>query len=292
MTEVELVLPGRLASADEFALKNAVGLLEADTLATRFTRVLGGHVDALRRLLPARAQQVVAFATENALKAALRVSLKTLRAGDVGARSSDRWHRTAAAASGAIGGAFGLAALAVELPVSTTILLRSIAEIARAEGEDLTDPAAGLACLEVFALGGESGDEEAGIESGYLASRTLLAQSVTESARFLLRSSVGAGTPPVMVKLLSKIGARFGVAVSEKVVAQSAPILGAVGGAAINAAFADHFQSMARGHFIVRRLERRYGVDLVRGEYLRARDRLRRAAPSSARSEFGATASA
>ena len=40
------------------------------------------------------------------------------------------------AASGAAGGAFGLASLPVELPVSTTIMLRSIADIARAEGED------------------------------------------------------------------------------------------------------------------------------------------------------------
>ena len=43
---------------------------------------------------------------------------------------------------------------------------------------------------------------------------------------------------------------------SEKLAAQAAPILGAIGGAAVNAAFADHFQTLARGHFIVRRLER------------------------------------
>lgn len=292
MTEVELVLPGRLASDDELALASAVGLLESDTLASRFTQVLGGHVDAVRRLLPARVQQMVAFATENALKAALRVSLRTLRAGDRGAPSSDRWHRTAAAASGAIGGAFGIAALPVELPVSTAILLRSIADIARAEGEDLTDPEAGLACLEVFALGGDSGEAEAGVESGYLASRALLAQSVTESARFLLRSGIGTGAPPVMVKLLSQIGGRFGIAVSEKVLAQSAPILGAVGGAAINAAFADHFQALARGHFIVRRLERRYGADVVRAEYRRARDARRRSGSHSSRREFRAEATA
>lgn len=290
MTEVELVLPGRLASDDEVALETAIGLLEADTLASRFTRVLGGHVDAVRRLVPARVQQMVAYAVENALKAALRVSLKTLRAGDRGAPSSDRWHKTAAAASGALGGAFGIVALPVELPVSTAILLRSIAEIARAEGEDLTDPAVGLACLEVFALGGDTGEQEAGVESGYLASRTLLAQSITESARFLLRSGIGTGAPPVMVKLLSQIGSRFGVAVSEKVVAQSAPILGAVGGAAINAAFADHFQALARGHFIVRRLERRYGADLVREEYRRVRDARRGSNGNTARREFSTEA--
>jgi hypothetical protein len=58
--------------------------------------------------------------------------------------------------SGAIGGAFGLTALAVELPLSTAIMLRSIADIARSEGEDLTMVESRLACLEVFALGGRS----------------------------------------------------------------------------------------------------------------------------------------
>ena len=42
-------------------------------------------------------------------------------------------------ASGAIGGAFGLASVAVELPISTTIMLRSIADIARSEGFDVRD---------------------------------------------------------------------------------------------------------------------------------------------------------
>ena len=42
-------------------------------------------------------------------------------------------------ASGAAGGAFGLATLPVELPVSTIIMLRSIAAIARNEGEEPSD---------------------------------------------------------------------------------------------------------------------------------------------------------
>ena len=56
---------------------------------------------------------------------------------------------------------------------------------------------------------------------------------------------------------------------SEKLAAQAAPILGAIGGAAVNAAFADHFQTLARGHFIVRRLERQHGARVVAFEYQR-----------------------
>jgi hypothetical protein len=47
------------------------------------------------------------------------------------------------------------------------------------------------------------------------------------------------------------------------------PAIGAAGGAAINLLFIDHFQDMAPGHFIVRKLERAYGAELVRAEYER-----------------------
>jgi hypothetical protein len=57
------------------------------------------------------------------------------------------------------------------------------------------------------------------------------------------------------------------VIVSEKVAAQAIPLIGAAGGALINTIFIDHFQNMARGHFIIRRLERQHGQDLVRREY-------------------------
>ena len=172
------------------------------------------------------------------------------------ARPANRAHKLAAAASGAVGGALGLAALPVELPISTTILLRSIAEIARDEGEDLSAPASALACVEVFALGGRT-DEEAAFEGGYFAVRAALAKSVSDSARFVASEGISAHSAPIIARLISQIAARFGVVVSEKVAAQAAPILGAVGGATVNAAFADHFQTLARGHFIIRRLERK-----------------------------------
>lgn len=78
---------------------------------------------------------------------------------------------------------------------------------------------------------------------------------------------------PALVRFVAQIGTQFGVAVSQKFVAQTVPLIGAAGGAAINYAFADHFQAIARGHFTVMRLERRYGERIVRAEY----DRLRQA---------------
>jgi hypothetical protein len=148
--------------------------------------------------------------------------------------------------------------------------LRSIAEIAREEGEDLTAPDAAFACVEVFALGGQA-DEEAAFESGYFAVRATLAKSVSDSARFVANEGLSAQSAPIVARLISQIAARFGVVVSEKVAAQAAPIFGAIGGATVNAAFADHFQTLARGHFIVRRLERKHGPSLIAFEYQRLR---------------------
>jgi len=59
------------------------------------------------------------------------------------------------------------------------------------------------------------------------------------------------------------------VVVTQKLAAQAIPLIGAVGGAAVNYAFIEHFQDVARGHFTVRRLERRYGKEAVRQEYER-----------------------
>jgi hypothetical protein len=175
-------------------------------------------------------------------------------------------HRALATASGAAGGTFGLAALPVELPVSTVIMLRSIAEIAQSEGEDLSDPETALSCVEVFALGGRAGSADAS-ESGYFAVRGMLAKTVTEAARFIAERGAIKEGAPILLKLVTQVAARFGLVVTQKVAAQALPVIGSVGGAAVNYAFVAHFQDVARGHFTVRRLERLYGQEKVCSAY-------------------------
>jgi EcsC protein family len=260
-------MPARLTAEETEQLRQAVACLEGTSFAQRLTDAVGRPVAMLSRTMPQSARRVIAHASETALRGALRLALRTLDL-KTPAKPANRAHKVAAAASGAVGGALGLAALPVELPISTTILLRSIAEIAREEGEDLSAPNAALACVEVFALGGQA-DGEAALESGYFAVRAALAKSVSDSARFVATEGLTAQSAPVIARLISQIAARFGVVVSEKLAAQAAPILGAIGGAAVNAAFADHFQTLARGHFIVRRLERQHGPSVVAFEYQR-----------------------
>lgn len=71
----------------------------------------------------------------------------------------------------------------------------------------------------------------------------------------------------MILRLVSQVATRFGVVVSQKIAAQAVPLVGAAGGGAVNYAFIDHFQTIAQGHFTVRRLERIYGADVVRAEY-------------------------
>ena len=263
------VMPAALSSEELGELAFPARCLDGDSFASRLADLLGRQVEALGRALPSPARQAIARAAETSLKIALRLALRTIDKTSP-AKAAKGAHKAAAAASGALGGAFGLASMAVELPITTTILLRSIAEIAREEGEDLARPEAALACIEVFGLGGEAAGEAA-IESGYFAVRGALAKSVGESARFIAQRGLVDETAPILVRLLAQIAARFGVVVGEKLAAQAVPVIGAIGGAAVNVAFAEHFQTVARGHFIVRRLERAHGTEAVRFEYRRLR---------------------
>ncbi|MGO8738150.1 EcsC family protein [Rhodoblastus sp.] len=256
----------RMNAADHAALMDAVRRLEHVGPALRLANAVGRKVNALKNLAPERATKIIDGATMAAMKVALRAALASLSGKPV--RDRDRAHKLLVAASGAAGGAFGLVSLPIELPFSTTMMLRSIADIARAEGEDLRAPETAMACLEVFALDGRAPGENIS-ESGYFAIRGLLARSISEAARYIASRGVADEAAPALVKLMAQIGSRFGFVVSQKFLAQATPALGAIGGAAINLAFIDHFQSLAKGHFTVRRLERKYGPDHVRSEYER-----------------------
>lgn len=247
----------RLSEEDREALRYAKALLESPSLAVKITNLIGMPIEKALKLLPDKWAEVVNGATRKSLETALQVALLTLD-DKPQPRSWEFLHKLAVAAIGAGGGAFGLPALSVELPFSTTIMLRSIGDVARSEGERLRTTESKLACLEVFALGGRS-TSDAASESAYFLMRQALAKSVSEAAQYITERGVAGEGAPALVTLISRLATRFGVNVSEKIAAQAVPVIGAAGGAAINLVFIDHFQDMARGHFRVRRLERKYG---------------------------------
>lgn len=248
-------------------LRVAKGLLENASLTARIAGALGKPIEIGLARLPENARKAVAAATRRSLETALAFALTTM---DDRHRAAANWaHKVVAAATGAAGGAFGIAALAVELPLSTVIMLRSIADVARSEGERIKLPDAQLACLAVFALGGRAQGDDAS-ETGYFATRAALARAIADATEYIARRGAAREAAPPLVRLIGQLASRFGIPVSEKAVAQSLPVVGAAGGALINTLFVDHFQDIARGHFIVRRLERTYGPEPVQRAYRHA----------------------
>ena len=257
--------PAAIPEADLAELARAKKILENPGFVARLADAVGAPVEKLLGALPDKATTAIQGATRTALTSALKVAVATL-AGQSGHQPSNLWHKLAVAATGAAGGAFGLPALSIELPLSTTIMLRSIADIARSKGEDLRTPASALACIEVLALGGRTPSDDA-TESAYFAARIALARAVNDAAAYLAEKAVVEEGVPALVRLITAVGQRFGIVVAGKAAAELVPVVGAVGGAAVNLAFMDHFQDMAEGHFTVRSLERKHGPEAVRAAY-------------------------
>ena len=257
-------------------LREAKEALQHHGLADRLTEMIGAPMTATIQMLPDAAEGVLHSAVEKALQKALDVAIATMGESDIGNKPRLMTHKVLSGLAGAAGGAFGLASVAAELPVSTVLILRSVADIARSQGEDLSSVESRLACLEVFALDSGKGldaslNAASGIqdatEIGYFAVRAGMAKQIAEASKYLLRNSAADLGAPPLVQLISKIGSRFGVVVSQKAAAQAIPIIGAVGGALINSYFIDHYQDLARAHFTIRRLERTYGGPSVRLAY-------------------------
>ena len=256
-----------LEADDHAALKDAVTILENPGFAIQVANFIGKPIEYGLGKLPDSVSRRIGDATRSALQSSLRVAVSTMNS-ERGLKPSHSMHKILTTLSGLVGGAFGLPALAIELPVSTTIMLRSMADIARGEGENIRVVETQLACIEVFALGARSQSDD-GAETGYYATRAALARAVSEAAMFIAEKGFAEEGAPAIVRLITKVAARFSIPVSEKFAAQSVPVIGAAGGAAINLVFINHFQDMARGHFTVRRLERQYSAEVIQSEYER-----------------------
>lgn len=257
-------------------LKRAVGLLESPSLTARLSGVLGSPIESAVKALPNWVSGKINDAVVAALQTSADAALWSLE-NTPKKQASTLLHKVYAATSGAVGGAFGFAALFVELPISTTIMMRSVADVARSEGFDLNDLATKQACIEVFAMGGNSQADDA-TETGYYLTRSFTTQAMQqlskELAAIAAKQGVGAAgrlSPGQVGKwlalLIEKVASRYGVTISSKFAAQAVPVIGAVTGATINALFTDFYQDMARGHFTVKRLEHKYGFEQIKSEY-------------------------
>lgn len=205
-------------------------------------------------------------AIQSAIEGVLRraFDIAVIGMAETGRYATPNRARIAAIVSGAVGGAAGLPGFLPDAAFTTLLILRNIASIARAEGEDLASEDVRRACLEVFMFGSPVRTEPVAHSPGG-SSTEYLDEDMSESeqgywgARLVMQ-----GAP--LVKVIAEASSRLGVVMSEKLALQAIPIAGAAGGALVNTAFLDHYRALAQGHFTIRRLEREFGETTVRQE--------------------------
>lgn len=210
---------------------------------------LGGSVEAQMNRLPASVRLELERAVTRALETAHGLAALGARAPDLGPRGAT----FAAMATGAAGGAAGLAGSLVELPVTITVMLHAIRSEARAAGYDPDDPAVRLTCLEVFAAGSPLKSDD-GVNTAFLSARLTLAGGTLQKA---------------LAVVVPRLAAVFG----QKLAAQAVPVLGAVTGAALNAAFLSYYRELARIRFRLMRLAEVHGAEVVLREFAAAQAR-------------------
>ncbi|MBN2630147.1 MAG: EcsC family protein [Rhodobacteraceae bacterium] len=200
---------------------------------------LGGTLEKQMKLLPAGTRAQLDRLAEQGLAAAYAMAGQGERLPDPGVRGSF----AAVMASGAVGGAGGVPTALAELPVTITLILHAIRQAARAEGFDPDEPAIRAECIRVFGAGSPLASDD-GINTSFLSARITL-------------------TGPAVHKIIASVAPKLAVALGQKLAAQAVPVLGAVTGAGLNAAFLQYYVEVARIRFALLRLSRIYGEDEV-----------------------------
>jgi len=264
-TSVVSSLPMSIERTDLDTLQAAYFTLEHPSLAARLSNVVGTPIEIAYHLLPKKWYRRIHHASEKAIAKALETAVSSMRR-DHELSAHEIYFKLLVAGSGAAGGFFGLPGMILELPVTTTLMLRGIAEIARDEGEDMETAEAQVACVQVFALGGKTEMDDAA-DTGYYGVRAALSAYMTVAIADVALHGFHAESAPIVLKVVNMIAGRFSVALSQRAATQIMPVIGAAGGAAVNTIFMHHFQHMARAHFALRRLERKYGEEFVRAQW-------------------------
>lgn len=221
---------------------------EVADLAARYRRAngpvmallnsFGGTVEKQAALIPAPVRQRIEAVVSAALDGAYGLAG---RGPDLGARFGDRGPMAAAVLSGAAGGAGGLGTAIAELPVTVTVILQAIRTEAAAAGFDPALDWVRGECLQIFGAGSPlAGDD--GVNTSFLSARLTV-------------------TGPAVQRLIAVVAPRIVAALGPKLVAQAVPVIGAVTGAALNAAFLSYYREIARIRFALLRLAETHGTE-------------------------------
>jgi hypothetical protein len=266
-------------------IQEAASFLEKPSALVKATDWLGKPLDKLQNCLPEPLQQLVKQALNHALKSALQAAIKTLpttltsqaRSWDDAHELTRRiaWRHTAAVTTtGAIGGVLGTAALLVELPLTTSLILRSISSMAQEWGHDLRQPDVQLQCLYVFTLGSPKTNADDEMDAAYISARLAYHGLIRELASFISTHSLKdvlltleKGSLPALVKFASLFVPALERTLLRGALSKGIPVISAVGSAALNAGFCQYFTRAARYHFGLMHLEAIHGAEAVHDHY-------------------------
>jgi hypothetical protein len=209
---------------------------------------LGGGIERQMAAIPPRIREELEKVTATALTAAFG-------AGGVVPKLGRRGTLAAAIVSGAAGGAGGLATSVAELPVTIAVMLKAIREEAEAAGFDPREEVVRAACIQVFAAGSPLSHDD-GVDTSFLSARLTL-------------------TGPALQKVIATVAPRLAVAMGQKLAAQAIPVLGAVSGAALNAAYLKYYREMARIRFALMRLTVQHGAEAVMIRFASATEKVK-----------------
>lgn len=241
---------------------------ELDALAKRYRRaggvglqilnLVGDSAEGLIKRLPREIRSRLDQTTEAAMSAAMRAASGSRRyVGD----QPDWVNRIAATSMGAAGGLGGLPSALAELPVTTTILLRTIQGVAVDYGFDPDSEGVQFDCIRVFAAAGPLAEDD-GTDLAFFASRVTITGGAVQG-------------------LIARVAPRLATVLGQKLAAQTVPVLGAFAGALTNFAYTSYYQEMAHVHFRLRKLAIDADVpheDLIKDLQARvAKPRIRRA---------------
>ncbi len=203
----------------------------AGNLGIQMLNLIGGQAETLLSRLPDPVRNRLGEATEQALRAAMQAAH---RSRDVVSDAPGWWSRALSTAMGAAGGMGGLPTALAELPVTTTVLLRAIQDVAVEHGFDPAEPGVHYDCIQIFAAAGPL-DHDDGSDLAFLSTRVAVTGTAVQA-------------------LISRVAPRLATVLGQKLAAQTVPVLGAAAGAATNYAYTSYYQQMAHVHFGLRRL--------------------------------------
>lgn len=260
-----------MTKEDYNILSAAKSKLENIGLIMQGLNLVGSQIEKGMKLIPEKQLNWISRKVNNVLMGIIETNLKTMTKGKIKTSPSNKTYKAVVTASGFGFGFLGAFGFAADLMLSTKFMMRSIMDIARSKGEDINEIETQLSCLQVFALGGKSKDDD-GLETSYYGIRMALSASIKMASTYVAENGAAkiiekmvTGGP--LTRVVAKIASRYEAAAIEKFAAEGFPGIGAIGGASINLIFIHHFQRIAEAHFTVRQLERKYGEEFIKKKY-------------------------